>query len=107
MSRWCRTRCFTFFVPTKKPRHTITASDEIELALSRQRRRFPRGTSDSVILGALIVKGDEAIGREEQAEAERESQRLSAAERLAARFRRPDGFDHAALAEASERWSRG
>lgn len=103
---WCCTKCHTLVVPTKKPRHTITGSDEIERALRRQRRRFPGRTSDSAILGALIVKGDEAIVQEEQAEAERESRRLAAAERLAARFRRPDGFDYAALAEASARWVR-
>jgi len=93
-------------VPTKKPRHTITGGEEIERALRRQRRRFPSGTSDSTILCALIVKGDEAIAQEEQAEAERESRRLGAAERLAARFRDPDGFDYAALADASARWVR-
>lgn len=97
---------YTQVVPTKKPRHTITGSDEIERALHRHRRRFPSGTSDSTILGALIVKGDEAITSEEQAEAERESRRLAAAERLAARFRRPDGFDYAALVQASKRWVR-
>lgn len=93
-------------MPTKKPRHTITGGDEVARALYRHRRRFPRGTSDSTILRTLIVKGDEAIAVEEQAEAERESRRLEAAERLAARFRRADGFDYAALAEASERWTR-
>lgn len=93
-------------MPTKKPRHTITGSDEIERALRRQRSRFPSGTSDSTILCALIVEGDAAIAREEDGEAERESRRLAAAARLAARFRRPEGFDYAALVEASERWVR-
>jgi hypothetical protein len=92
-------------MPTKRPRHTITGNDEIERALRRQRPRFPRGTSDSAILATLIVKGDEAAAHEERAEAQHESRRLIAAERLAARFHRPDGFDAAALAEASERWT--
>ncbi|MHB1833699.1 MAG: hypothetical protein ACYCXW_01910 [Solirubrobacteraceae bacterium] len=55
----------------------------------------------------LVSKGDEALERERQADAERDRRRRAAADRLAERFRRPGGFDHGALAEASGRWLRG
>lgn len=93
-------------MPTKKHRYTITADEEVEAALERRRRDFPAGTSDSRILVTLVVKGDEAIEREERAKAEDEERRRAAAQRLAARFERPDGFDYAALREASTLWFR-
>jgi hypothetical protein len=94
-------------VPTKKHRYTITGDERVESALRRGRRRFPPGTPDSRILAALVRKGDEAVERERKAEAEHEQRRRAAADRLAERFRSPDGFDHGALAEASGRWLRG
>ncbi|MHB1567574.1 MAG: hypothetical protein ACYC0H_00080 [Solirubrobacteraceae bacterium] len=94
-------------MPTKKHRYTITGDDDVESALSRCRRRFPPGTPDSRILAVLVSKGDEALERERQADAERDRRRRAAADRLAERFRRPGGFDHGALAEASGRWLRG
>jgi hypothetical protein len=44
--------------------------------------------------------------REREAETEHEQRRRAAADRLAERFRRPDGFDYDALAKASGRWLR-
>jgi len=93
-------------VPTKKHRYTITGDERVESALRRGRRRFPPGTPDSRILAELVGKGDEASQREREVEADREHRRSVAADRLAERFRRPDGFDYRALAEASGRWLR-
>lgn len=93
-------------VPTKKHRYTITGDEPVEFALRRGRCRFPPGTSDSRILASLVSKGDEALEREREAEADHEQRRRAAADRLAERFRRPDGFDYGAFAEASGRWLR-
>lgn len=93
-------------MPTKKHRYTITGDEQVESALRRGRRRFPPGTPDSRILAALVSKGDEVVEREREAEAEHEQRRRAAADRLAERFSRPDGFDYGALAEASGRWLR-
>jgi transposase len=93
-------------VPTKKHRYTITGDEQVEFALRRGRRRFPPGTPDSRILASLVSKGDEALEREREAGADHEQRRRAAADRLAERFRRPDGFDYGALAEASGRWLR-
>jgi hypothetical protein len=94
-------------MPTKKHRYTITSDQQLELALRRSRPSFPPGTSDSRILAALVSKGDEALTRESQAEADYEERRHAAAKRLADRFRRPGGLDYAALREASAQWQRG
>ena len=94
-------------VPTKKHRYTITGDEQVESALRRGRRHFAPGTPDSRILAVLVSMGDEALQREREAEAEQEQRRRAAADRLAARFRRSDGFDYGALAEASGRWQRG
>jgi hypothetical protein len=94
-------------VPTKKRRFTITADENVELALRRTRRSFPAGTSDSRILAALVSKGEQALEQESQAAADLEQRRRSAARRLADRFRRPEGLDYAALDEASARWLDG
>jgi transposase len=93
-------------VPTKRRRYTITGDEQVESALRRGRHRFPPGMPDSRILAVLVSKGDQALERERQAEAEHEHRRRAAADRLAERFRSPDGFDYSALAEASGRWLR-
>src|SRR5438067_7800718 len=103
---WCCTRCYTSAVPTDKHRYTITSDQDIESALRRRRHNFSPGTPDSKILAALVKKGDEAIQAEERTEIESEEHRRAAASRLAARFRRPDGFDYEALRKASELWLR-
>lgn len=92
-------------MPTKKHRYTITSDPEIEQALRRRKRDFP-DEPESKILARLIKRGDDAIEAEERVEAEKEEHRLAAARRLAARFERPDGFDYAALGEASTAWLR-
>ncbi len=94
-------------MPTKKHRYTITSNEKVEFALRRSRRSFPPGTSDSKILAALVGKGEEALTRESQAEADYEQRRRAAANRLADRFRQPEGLDYAALHEASAQWLRG
>ncbi|HSZ70462.1 MAG TPA: hypothetical protein VK756_08870 [Solirubrobacteraceae bacterium] len=93
-------------MPTKKHRYTITSDENVEFALRRSRRSFPRGTSDSKILAELVCKGDEARQQDSQAEEDYEQRRRAAAERLADRFRRPEGLDYAALREASAQWQR-
>ncbi|MGH2880378.1 MAG: hypothetical protein ACRDK4_12340 [Solirubrobacteraceae bacterium] len=94
-------------MPTKKRRYTITGDQTVEFALRRGRRRFPRGTSDSKILAALVSKGEQALERESRSQADYEQRRRAAAERLTERFRRSEGLDYAALAEASARWLDG
>lgn len=93
-------------MPTKKHRYIITGDEKVEIALRRGRRSFPSGTPNSKILAALISKGEEALERESEAEGDYERRRRAAAERLADRFRRADGLDSAALAEASAQWLR-
>jgi hypothetical protein len=93
-------------MPTDKHRYTITGDQDIESALRRRRQDFSPGTPDSKILAALVKKGDEAIEEEERMEIASEERRRAAASRLAARFRRPDGFDYEALRKASELWLR-
>lgn len=94
-------------MPTKKHRYTITSNEQVEFALRRSRRSFPPGTSDSKILAALVSKGEEALTRGSKAEEEYEQRRRAAAQRLADRFRQPEGLDYAALREASMQWQRG
>jgi hypothetical protein len=94
-------------VPTKKRRYTITSDEKVEFALRRSRRSFPPGTSDSKILAALVRKGDEALEQGSQAAEDYEHRRRAAAERLADRFRRPEGLDYVALREAAAQWQRG
>jgi hypothetical protein len=94
-------------MPTKKRRYTITSDEKVEVALRRSRRSFPPGTSDSKILAALVSKGEEALEQGSQAEEDYEQRQRAAAKRLADRFRRPEGFDYAALREASAQWQRG
>jgi hypothetical protein len=94
-------------MPTKKHRYTVTSDEKVEFALRRSRHSFPPGTSDSKILAALVSKGEEALKRESQAEADYEQRRRAAAKRLAERFRQPEGLDYAALREASVRWLHG
>lgn len=90
-------------MPTDKPRFTITGDQEVEEIVERQSQTHP-GLSVSKLLALLVKKGDEAIAHEQGNTAAREQQRRAAAKRLAARFTRPDGFDYAALTEASELW---
>ncbi len=93
-------------MPTKKHRYIITGDQKVEFALRRGRRRFPPGTPNSKILAALISKGEEALEQESLTEEDNERRRRAAAERLADRFRRADGLDRAALADASAQWLR-
>jgi|GEM_PF-6622707 hypothetical protein len=88
-------------MPTKKRRYTITSDEKVEFALQRSRRSFPAGTSDSKILAALVSKGEEALRQRSQAEESYEQRRRAAAKHLSDRFRQPEGFDYAALREAS------
>jgi hypothetical protein len=90
-------------MPTNHPRYTITGDPEVEAIVERRKRSYP-DFSISKLLAFLVKKGDEAVSREQQEETLSEKERYAAARRLAARFRRPDGFDHDALGEASELW---
>lgn len=91
-------------MPTSKRRYTITADEGVEHALLRSRRRFPRGTSDSKILAALVSRGERALAQEDEDGDAYEQRRRIAAKRLIGRFEKPAGLDYAALEEASARW---
>lgn len=90
-------------MPTNRARFTITGDDEVEEIVERRSRSYPE-LSVSKLLALLVKKGDEAIDRDQHNDAAREDCRRTAARRLAARFAAPDGFDRAALSEASELW---
>jgi hypothetical protein len=74
-------RCYTDRVPTTKPRHTLTETDELAAALDAAARRWPEDAeSRSRLLLRLVQAGGRAISEERDRELAR---RRSAIERTA------------------------
>jgi hypothetical protein len=66
-------RCYTHGVPTSRPRHTITQTDEVTQALEDAARRWPEDRErPTKLLLSLVREGQRAIAVEdERATAER------------------------------------
>jgi hypothetical protein len=66
-------RCYTRLVPTARPRHTITQTDEVTRALEDAARRWPEDRErPTKLLLSLVREGRRAIAVEdERAAAER------------------------------------
>ena len=58
-------------MPTSRPRHTITESDEIAAALRDAARRWPEDRdSPRTLLERLVAEGHRVVTREQQAQGE-------------------------------------
>ncbi len=56
-------------MPTSRPRHTITESDAIALALSDAARRWPEdGDSPRALLEHLVAEGHRVLTQDQRAE---------------------------------------
>lgn len=85
-------RCYTDFVPTSRPRHTLTETDRLATALDEAARRWPEDAgSRSRLLLRLVEAGQHAIS-EERARAS--TRRLKAVERTHGQFRGVYGPDY-------------
>lgn len=74
-------RCYTGLVPTTRPRHTVTESDEITRALQQAAERWPEhGGAPGRLLLELIREGQRVIeeNRRDEVEARREAVRRTA-----------------------------
>lgn len=72
-------------MPTTRPRHTLTETDELAAALDEAARRWPENArSRSRLLLRLIEAGHQAISKEHEGERRR---RLAAIERTHGQFR--------------------
>lgn len=66
---WCYTEC----MPTTKPRHTITETDEVALALDEAAERWPEDSdARGRLLLRLVEEGHRAIHQETQRRAARQ-----------------------------------
>lgn len=74
-------QCYTDAVPTARPRHMITETDEIARAIDAAARRWPEAAGNRAELLRLIVLDSEAA--REQERRERRAQRAEAIRRLA------------------------
>ena len=94
-------RCYTFWVPTARPRHSITETDDVATALRDAAERWPEDRdSPGRLLVRLLAAGHEAIrGRRERELAERRRRIVEAAGSLTSR-EYPEGY----LAELREDW---
>lgn len=81
-SRWCSTlawRCYTREVPTARPRHTITESDEVARYLDDASTRWPEADGHrGQLLIRLLAEGHRAIEREHDVEVTRRQEAVRA-----------------------------
>lgn len=68
-----RCRCYTLFMPTTRPRHTVTETPEIAAILDSAALRYP-DLSRQQLVRAVILEG----GRAQSSHVEAERARLSA-----------------------------
>jgi len=57
-------------VPTTRPRHTITETDEVSRALDVARQRWPDERNPRELLLRLVAEGERAVRREDAAQAD-------------------------------------
>lgn len=73
---WCYTNLWSVtlrFVPTTRPRHLVTESDELKAALDRAASRWP-GLSRGQLVARLALAGDEAAEHSEETRRRRRSE---------------------------------
>ncbi len=81
----CYLRCYTASVPTTRPRHTLTETDQLAAALDAAARRWPEEAgSRSRLLLRLVEAGERAIGDERE---HHRARRRAAVERTHGQFR--------------------
>lgn len=61
-----RKKCYTSIVPTTRPRHLVTETDDLALALNATAARWPE-LSRPQLLVRLALEGHRAIGQTEEA----------------------------------------
>jgi hypothetical protein len=94
---WCCTGCYTHWVPTRHPRHSITETPPVREALDSLRRRGERvKLDDLVIRGARDRLRELEVGRGEEAE------KAELRRELIEQLRTGDGLDVDAAYEVSE-----
>ena len=91
----CSTRCYTAYVPTKRPRHTITEVGPVEEALRRARH-----AEGDVDMRELIVLGAEAVVGRARERARTDERRAGARENAVRRLLSGAGIDAAAAHDA-------
>ena len=89
-------RCYTRFVPTTKPRHTITETAPVQEALDELRRELGE---DRVELPDLVIRGARDKVREMRAQGEPARQ---ARERLARRIREGEDLPDPSIADEAK-----
>ncbi len=78
-------RCYTGFVPTTRPRHTLTETDALASALDVAARRWPEDAgARSRLLLRLVEAGEQAISDERE---HQRSRRRAAVKRTHGQFR--------------------
>lgn len=80
-----RLRCYTDCsrMPTSRPRHTLTETDELRDALDRAMETFPEARSRKALLHELIRLGGEEVQRRQEARREHDAARRARLEQLA------------------------
>jgi len=71
-------------MPTARPRHTLTETEDLRDVLDRARNRFPEAPSRKALLEAVIRLGDEELRRLERAEVAQKARERERLERLVA-----------------------
>ena len=97
LPEWCCTGCYTHWVPTRRPRHSITETPPVREALDSLRRRGERvKLDDLVIRGARDRLRELEVGRGEEVE------KAELRRELIEQLRTGDGLDVDAAYEVSE-----
>jgi hypothetical protein len=93
-------RCYTLDMPTTKPRHIVTETDEIAKALDDAARRWPQDSSSRAkLLVHLVQEGHRVLS---EADAHRAMTRRAAIERTSGTLTNAYGADY--LAELRDDW---
>ncbi len=67
-------------MPTTRPRHTLTETDELAAALRVAGEHWPEQRDDrTALLRALVARGAESLEREERARGDEHARRVRAA----------------------------
>lgn len=93
----CCTRCYTWRVPTRRPRHSITETPPVREALDSLRRRGER-----VKLDELVIRGARDRLREIEAGAGEVAEKAELRRELIEQLRSGDGLEAAAAYEVRE-----
>ncbi len=72
--------CYTPAMPTTRPRHTLTETDELAAALRVAGEHWPAQRDDrAALLRALVVRGAESLEREDQGQRDERERRVRSA----------------------------